>query len=130
MTAAEPKLPQCPHCGETFCGLKDGRVQTHDFPRPCRSVCPGSRQHPKQHDDTPLWKDDPQQRQRDFIEQAGMELRLYGFAVVKEVASYRGGGSGNMPCPLCGQNLKYSVAPSNGHCAARCTRELCINAME
>lgn len=59
-----------------------------------------------------------------------MELRLYGFAVVKEIASYRGGGAGTMPCPLCGQVVKYSIAPSNGHCAARCNREGCINAIE
>lgn len=120
----------CPHCGEQFTKLKDGKIPTHDFPRPCRSVCRGSGQEPKQHADTPLWKDDPAQEAKDFYEAARMELRLYGFAVVKQMAVFANDGSGEIECPLCLGRVWYSIAPSNGHCAARCKTEGCINAIE
>lgn len=63
----------CPHCGWQYdpdeqrkrlakdqpspCDL----VPTHDFPEFCRSVCPGSKQHPRNAltDRRPLWKDEP-----------------------------------------------------------------------
>ena len=55
---------KCPHCGEQFTseamvyrGVK-GLIPGHDFPRPCRAVCPGSGQHPRDiGDNRPLWKD-------------------------------------------------------------------------
>jgi len=72
----------------------------------------------------------PQQTEAEFLDQVALEFRLYGFAVVKEVATLRGSSRGEMACPLCGQVVKFRVAPSNGHCAARCAREGCINAME
>jgi len=31
----------CPRCGATF-ETTDGKLPTHDFPKPCRRVCPGS----------------------------------------------------------------------------------------
>lgn len=51
---------QCPHCGEQFPAEQcDGLIPTHDFPRPCRAVCPGSGQTPRSvHDRRPLWKDE------------------------------------------------------------------------
>src|SRR6185437_257307 len=48
----------CPNCGETFAELKDGKIPTHDFPRPCRAVCRGSNQQPRHPDDKSLlWCD-------------------------------------------------------------------------
>lgn len=123
-------LPECPHCGESFKALRDGKIPTHDFPKPCRSVCRGSGRSPRSADDAPLWKDDRQQEERDFVGEARMELLLYGFAVVKEVASLRGESAGTMTCPLCQKALKFSVAKSNGHCHAHCSTNHCINAME
>ena len=32
----------CPHCGEKVPLRDNGTIETHDFPKPCRSVCPGS----------------------------------------------------------------------------------------
>lgn len=120
----------CPHCGEAFTKLKDGKIPTHDFPKPCRSVCKGSGQEPKAHADTPLWKDDPKQEARDFFEAARMELLVYGFAVVKQMALLSGEIRGSTPCPLCGGTVNFSIASSNGHCAACCKTPKCINAME
>lgn len=52
---------KCPHCGELFtpAQLKSDLTPTHDFPRPCRAVCPGSGQYPRdaESDNRPLWKD-------------------------------------------------------------------------
>ena len=52
---------KCPNCGELLEPvLKRGVpvVPTHDFPRPCRAVCPGSGQLPREPSDaSPLWKD-------------------------------------------------------------------------
>lgn len=120
----------CPHCGEEFMKLKDGRIPTHDFPNPCRQVCKGSDEQPKRHKDTPLWKDDPKQRARDFFEAAREELLVYGFAVVKEMATLSGLNAGFTKCPLCGKQVKYVIAPSNRHCGARCETDGCINARE
>lgn len=120
----------CPYCGEKFTKLKDGKIPMHDFPKPCRAVCRGSGQEPKSHDDTPLWKDDPAQEGRDFWEEARQELKIYGFAVVKQMAIFSGQKSGKTECPLCGKQVKFSVASSNCHCAAHCETEGCIRAME
>jgi hypothetical protein len=52
----------CPHCGELFYAseLRDSLIPTHDFPQPCRAVCPGSKQTPRNSDSDkrPLWKDE------------------------------------------------------------------------
>lgn len=64
------------------------------------------------------------------VEEILIELRLYGFAAVKEIARLRGQTSGAMNCPLCGQHLRFSIAASNGHLAARCERPGCLAAME
>jgi hypothetical protein len=50
----------CPHCGEIFKMRSDALIPTHDFPKPCRSVCPGSGQYPRnpKTDRRPLWKDE------------------------------------------------------------------------
>lgn len=61
----------CPHCGWKYdpadkrWGTKQlphELVPTHDFPRMCRAVCPGSQQHPRnpETDRRPLWKDLPE----------------------------------------------------------------------
>lgn len=59
----------CPHCGWQYDpvrytkpgddGLSFALVPCHDWPKPCRSVCPGSKQHPRnpESDHRPLWKD-------------------------------------------------------------------------
>jgi hypothetical protein len=43
--------PCCQHCGESFprSVVDDlgGEIPIHDFPRPCRAVCPGSRKLPR-----------------------------------------------------------------------------------
>jgi hypothetical protein len=44
----------CPNCGEKFSELKDGKIPSHDFPRPCRAVCCGSGQQPRSPSDTSL----------------------------------------------------------------------------
>lgn len=65
-----------------------------------------------------------------MIEQMQIELLLVGFALAKEIASLRKLTSGEMPCPLCKKTLRFSIAPSNGHMAAKCETEGCIHAME
>lgn len=35
----------CPHCKDTV-ELVDGLVAYHDYPKPCRSVCRGSKRAP------------------------------------------------------------------------------------
>lgn len=120
----------CPHCGEKFTSLKDGKIPTHDFPKPCRSVCPGSGEDPKHREDTPLWKDAPGQRATDFFEAARVELLLFGFAIVKEMAAITGSKAGNMQCPLCGKQVRFSIAACNGHCAAKCQTAGCIHVTE
>lgn len=100
------------------------------FPRPCRSVCRGSGEQPKQHKDTPLWKDDPDQQARDFFEAARMELRIYGFAAAKQMAIFADNSHGEMQCPLCLQKLKWNLSSVNGHFSARCSTEGCIRAIE
>lgn len=130
-TKAKMSKATCPNCGEQFAKIgKDGKIPSHDFPKPCRSVCRGSGQDPKHDPDTPLWKDDSQQEAKDFFDGALTELRLYGFAVVKQMATFAGKSSGTTECPLCGGVVKYRVAESNGHCAAKCERKGCIHAME
>lgn len=57
------------------------------------------------------------------------ELKIYGFAYVKEIARIEKRTSGTMECPMCSQPLNFSIA-SNGHCAARCSRKGCIRMME
>jgi hypothetical protein len=64
------------------------------------------------------------------VDQLLTGLQLYGFAVVKEIAALRGRKRGHMGCPLCGHQLWFSTAACNGHFAARCAREGCLNAME
>ncbi len=56
----------CPHCGELFpqSQLVGGRlIPTHDYPRPCRSVCPGTEQNPRnpETDHRTLWKNLPKE---------------------------------------------------------------------
>lgn len=50
---------KCPHCGWEY-PAKGDLVPTHDYPKPCRSVCPGSGQAPRNAltDNRPLWKDE------------------------------------------------------------------------
>ncbi len=127
---AKPQA-KCPHCGELFGMLKGGMIPTHDFPRPCRAVCPGAGNYPRDPDDErPLWKDSPAQHAKDFVDAARLELKIYGFAVVKEFATLSGEMSGTMACPLCQCPLRFSIAGSNGHCRAVCTSVDCIHAME
>lgn len=64
------------------------------------------------------------------IETLQFELLLFGFAFVKRYAELRKMTSGEMPCPFCKKRLRFSIAESNGHMAARCETEKCINAME
>jgi len=52
---------KCPHCGQLFAHaeMRETLIPTHDYPRPCRSVCPGSKQIPRDvNDRRPLWKDE------------------------------------------------------------------------
>lgn len=127
----EKPVAKCPNCGELFGRLKDGKIPTHDFPKPCRSVCKGSGQEPREKNDhRPLWRDAPEQEAKDFYEAARDELRLYGFAVVKQMALFSGKAGGHMQCPLCLKQVRFSVASSNKHCAAKCETDGCINAME
>lgn len=129
MLATTNRLAECPHCGENFSALKNGKIPTHDFPKPCRQVCPGSGESPRKKKSA-LWKNDPEQRERDFVTQARLELTVYGFAVVKAVAEMRGKPIGEMKCPLCQQTLRYSMASRNGHVSAKCSSPDCIKAME
>ncbi len=128
--AAKKPTATCPHCGEQFTKLKDGKIPTHDFPRPCRAVCRGSGQQPKAHADTPLWKDDPEQEARDSWDACRQELLIYGFAVVKQMGVFSDKPNGETKCPLCLGVVRWRIAESNGHCAAKCKTEGCINAIE
>lgn len=49
-------LYMCPHCGQLFTEHCE-QIPTHDYPPLCRSVCPGSGQHPRNpsSDRRPLW---------------------------------------------------------------------------
>lgn len=58
------------------------------------------------------------------------ELRVFGFAAAKEIARIKGEPAGTMDCPLCGHNLRFSTAASNGHFRAQCLRKGCINIIE
>ena len=52
----------CPHCGEVFSGMP-ALIKTHDWPRPCRQICPGSGQVPRDPNDRrPLWKDEKEKK--------------------------------------------------------------------
>lgn len=53
----------CPHCGEVV-GIKDGLTVYHDWPKPTRQVCPGSKQNPRnpESDGRPLWNGEPNTR--------------------------------------------------------------------
>ena len=57
----EERPMMCPHCGERFAygQLQASLIPTHDWPKPCRQVCPGSQQAPRNalSDKRPLWKD-------------------------------------------------------------------------
>ncbi len=121
---------KCRNCGTEFSKLKDGKIPTHDFPPPCRSVCRGSGQLPKDDEATPLWKDDPTQEAKDTFAQIRLELLIWGFASVKWIAQLRGEQSGTMECPLCLKQVRFSIAPSNGHCVAKCETEKCISIRE
>lgn len=123
-----PVKTECPHCGQEFKKLNDGVIPTHDWPPPCRAVCPGSGERPRKKD-SPLWMDDKEQRAKDFFIDARNELLLYGFAVVKQMAVFTGTSAGVIKCPLCGKSVRWSLA-SNGHCAAMCDTSKCINATE
>jgi hypothetical protein len=59
MTKRPKSQSMCPHCGKIWSGMKD-LIPTHDFPVPCRAVCPGSGQCPRNPltDKRPLWKDE------------------------------------------------------------------------
>lgn len=128
-TATTPKAI-CPNCGEQFSKLKDGAIPTHDFPKPCRSVCKGSGAQPRgEKDDRPLWKDKPEQQSIDFFDDVRVELLLYGFAAIKQLVLFSGQRSGIVQCPLCLKSVKFVIA-SNDHCHARCETTRCINAME
>jgi hypothetical protein len=66
----------------------------------------------------------------EHISQLLDELMIVGFAVVKEIATLRKQQSGVMLCPMCGRELRFSIAKSNGHLAAHCKRQGCINIVE
>lgn len=65
-------MKMCPHCGELFPDAAE-LIPTHDYPKPCRSVCPGSRQHPRnpESDRRPLWSGNPNQH---IPESAGLTI--------------------------------------------------------
>lgn len=58
------------------------------------------------------------------------ELRLLGFAAAKEIANQHAAVAGTMDCPLCGRVLTFNVSQYNGHFAANCESDNCVNAME
>lgn len=58
-----PRNMMCPHCGALFTSRElvyYKLIPTHDFPKMCRAVCPGSKQNPRNSDSDkrPLWKDE------------------------------------------------------------------------
>lgn len=58
-------IGMCPHCGEDV-AVKDSLTAYHDWPKPTRQVCPGSKQHPRcaESDARPLWNGEPNKRFR------------------------------------------------------------------
>jgi len=63
----------------------------------------------------------------EYVEQGIMtELRVYGFAAAKAIAGLRGRKLGVMPCPLCGSDMRFSTAESNGHFHVNCSRDGCL----
>ena len=45
MSAETHDMGMCPHCKQDV-PIKDSLTAYHDWPPFCRSVCPGSKQHP------------------------------------------------------------------------------------
>lgn len=66
----------------------------------------------------------------DEIKQMRTELLIYGFAAAKRTAQLLERTSGVMECPMCQQDLRFSVSPSNGHMSAECSTAKCINMIE
>lgn len=54
----------CTHCKQTVLLRPDGRVVTHDYPKPCRVVCPGSGDYPQ---DDPLPKPPTYRKTRHLV---------------------------------------------------------------
>lgn len=50
-------------------------------------------------------------------------------AIVKATGSKRG-VAGTIPCPVCGGELRYSIANVNGHIHAACATKECVRWME
>lgn len=68
---------------------------------------------------------------QDDIEQMKIELQLYGFAVAKYIVIETNLPlSGTIECPMCHATLHYSIADSNGHMRAKCSRDGCLNMVE
>lgn len=49
---------------------------------------------------------------------------------ILEHAGGRRGVSGRVPCPVCGGELRYSIAASNGHIWACCGTAGCVKFLE
>jgi len=58
-----------------------------------------------------------------------METCLPLIAALKQEFS-KEGGSGTRPCPVCGNNLHFSVSSYNGHVHGQCETKDCLNWME
>lgn len=54
----------CPHCGALLDVGSDGLTPYHDWPKPLRVVCPGSKQNPRraESDARVLWNGKPNER--------------------------------------------------------------------
>jgi hypothetical protein len=50
-------MMMCPHCGDLYDVGRDSLVPYHNWPKPLRQVCPGSKQIPRcaESDARPLW---------------------------------------------------------------------------
>lgn len=55
---------------------------------------------------------------------------LTAYASVVEATGGKRGVSGEIPCPICGGKLRYSVAASNGHIWGSCATPDCVRWMQ
>jgi hypothetical protein len=78
---------KCPYCGRLFFDseLAGKLIPTHDYPQPCRMVCPGAGQYPRNVTDLrPLWKDDHSAMREEwagFVDGPPAEPHITTFAI-------------------------------------------------
>lgn len=66
----------------------------------------------------------------DFVEKRIAEIEVVSPLLKLMKKRNPRGGSGTTDCPICKNNLHYSISPSNNHIHAKCETDGCIYIME